>query len=578
MSNFTKKLIISGKDVSEFVIVLGKESSPSEKNAANELQSYIEKTTSHKLDIVCDCTSPRECEIIVGKTNREEHLNIDREKLGNEGYVIAVLGTKLYIAGGQKRGTLYGVYDFLEKYLGWRFFTLTLEKCKASDTIEITDGLYDEKIPILEYRELDWICARDKHWAVKAKINGSYRQFGEEFGGELKWGGAIHSIGKYLGAKQLSEQPCLSDPENIKKVIEQVGVELEANPDLDIFEISQNDNQNYCKCEKCAKIDEEEGSHAATFIRLINALSDAYREKYPKLHFQTFAYQYTRKPPKLTKPRENVIIKLCPIECCYSHTFDDPSCNDNRAFKEDLEGWNEICEKVYIWDYATNYAYFIAPFPNFETMRLNLQFLVNNSVKGYYPEANYIFPSGEFAELRSYLHSKIMWDPYMEKEEYYAHMDEFLEAYYGPGWKNIRKFINFTMEESSKRHFDLWSHPSLVIPMETYKEHLGELKGYWNDAKQAAKDAGMNDVLENISRSELQFTLIRLSIEHEERYEKGDKESRKLYCFENQMFYNELVRKNIGWREAFPFPPKTDFTRPPLEWSNPHTYGLPEED
>ena len=38
--------------------------------------------------------------------------------------------------------------------------------------------------------------------------------------------------------------------------------------------------------------------------------------------------------------------------------------------------------------------------------------------------------------------SKILWNPYMTEEEYYAHIDEFLEAFYGPGWTYIRKYID----------------------------------------------------------------------------------------------------------------------------------------
>ncbi len=572
-----KKLTICGNDIRKYVIISGAEAAPSEARVAKELAKYILETTGYEPTVMSDACPVGDYEIIVGKTNREGELyTVCREELGDEGYVIMTAGTKLIIAGGEKRGTMYGVYDFLEKYLGWRFFTLTLEKCYGDDEIDIPEGLMDKKVPLFEYRELDWVCARDKHWAVKAKINGNYRKFGEDFGGELNWGGAIHSLYHYLDSTMMGSQPCLSDPKNIESVIQQVGKILEQQPDLDIFEISQNDNQNYCKCERCQQIDEEEGSHSGTLIRLINALADAFKDKYPKLHFQTFAYQYTRKPPQKTKPRDNVIIKLCPIECCYSHAFNDESCKANVEFKADLEAWNEVVKKVYVWDYSTNYAWFTAPFPNFRIMRDNIRFFADNSVTGYYPEANYIYPSGEFAELRSYLHAKLMWDPYLSDEEYDRHMREFLEAYYGAGWENILKFINFTCDEVSNSHSDLWSHPSLVIPYEKWIAHNEEITGWWDAAEEAVKDD--KETLENVKRSRLQYTLIKLSIEHDARFEKGDAESRKQYYYDNLKFYNDLVKDNIGWREAFTWPPKIDFQRPPLEWANPHTYGLPEEE
>ena len=121
---------------------------------------------------------------------------------------------------------------------------MDLEKCKGPDVIDIPEGEFCEKLPKLEYRELDWICARDKRIAVKYKINGSYRDFGPEYGGELSHYGGEHSIGEYIPIEDRHNgQPCLSDPENIKEAIKRVGKVLEKHPDVDIIEISQEDDE-----------------------------------------------------------------------------------------------------------------------------------------------------------------------------------------------------------------------------------------------------------------------------------------------------------------------------------------------
>lgn len=566
-----RSMTICGKDISEFAIISSEVSLPSEKTGAKELQKYIALTTGVTLEIK-GCDTEQECEIIVGKSCREKgELAFDREPLNEDGYIIKTVGTKLLIAGGSRRGGMYGCYEFIERYMGWRFFTKDLEVCKAPDTIEIAEGILDTYTPLLEYRELDWVCARPKEWAVKAHINGNYRDFGEEYGGELKWGGAIHSMSHYFDGVR-DKQPCLSDPENIAAVIKQIEKKLEERPDVELFEISQNDNQNYCQCERCKKIDEEEGSHAGTLIRFMNALSDAFKDKYPKLKFQTFAYQYTRKPPK-TKCRDNIVIKLCPMEMCPNHTFFDDNCWQNRDFKRDLEGWNEKAQKIYVWDYSANYAWFHAPFPNLEVMRQNMKWFVDNNVKGYYPEANYVSNSCEFAELRSYLHAKIMWRPYMSKEEYYEHMFEFMEAYYGPGWKNIRKWIEFTEEAAAKNHADVFSEPFIVIRREDYEAKREEINKWWADAEAAAKETGDKDILEHVQRSSIQWKIIKLTIEYDSRFVAGDAESQKWYVYENQLFYNATVKYDSCWKEGFAWPPKLDFRKPPLEWAHAHYYG-----
>ena len=86
-----------------------------------------------------------------------------------------------------------------------------------------------------------------------------------------------------------------------------------------MFSVSQNDWYNYCQCPACKAIDDREGSPAGTMITFVNQVADAIREDCPDVLIHTFAYQYTRKAPKFVRPRPNVIVRLCSIECCFSH-------------------------------------------------------------------------------------------------------------------------------------------------------------------------------------------------------------------------------------------------------------------
>lgn len=572
MSENIRKMTIAGNDISKYTIVLAKEPRPVEETAAGELHTYIEKTCGVCLPVVKG-GAETDFEIIVGKNARKKYADTDVAELEEDGYRIFADGKKLVIVAGEKRGAMYAAYDFIEYVLGWKFYAENLEVMRGKGDIVVPADYERKHVPVFEYREIDFVCVRERHIAAKMRINGNYRHFGEELGGELNWGGEIHSFANYFPIDERTEQPCLSDPKNIQIVIDKIAKRLEENPDLYLFEISQNDNQNYCQCERCRKIDEEEGSHAGTMIRFINALSDAFKDKYPKLHFQTFAYQYTRKPPKITKPRDNVIIKLCPMECDPSHALFDPDSPPNRDFCSDLTGWNEIAKKIYIWDYVANYAYFFAPFPNLEVQRANVKFYADNHVRGLYPEGNYISPSGEFAELRSYLLAKLMWNPYISKEEYYAEMEGFMEAYYGKGYKYIIDFINFTQEASAKNINNMWSHPFEMISREDYIANRERLDKDWDEAEKAAQGVQ----LENVKRSRLQYTLITLTLDYDERYTNGDDLSKKKYMIDNILFYNALVKQDIAWREDFMFPYDLNYHKPPLKWSLPHTYGATAE-
>ncbi len=90
---------------------------------------------------------------------------------------------------------------------------------------------------------------------------------------------------------------------------------LRANPNARIVSLTQHDNQDYCVCDECKALDAYEGSHSGTMIHFVNAVADAVKDEFPNVAIDTFAYQYTRKPPKHVVPRDNVIVRLCSIEC-----------------------------------------------------------------------------------------------------------------------------------------------------------------------------------------------------------------------------------------------------------------------
>ena len=50
---------------------------------------------------------------------------------------------------------------------------------------------------------------------------------------------------------------------------------------------------------------------------------------------------------------------------------------------------------------------------------------------------------GEFAELRTYLISKLLWDPYANVDTL---INDFLNGYYGAAGKYIRQYIDMMRE------------------------------------------------------------------------------------------------------------------------------------
>ena len=443
-------IILSGR--SNYVIVTGAKAAISEQTAAKQLQAYIKKISGVTLDIVKDSTEEREKEIVVGKTNRERLGEFNRLELGDEGFVIKTRDNKVFIVGGEVRGTLYGVYTYLEEHLGCRFYTANFERVPKHDTIPFVEIAENKQIPVFESRSPGWNDFSDQTISVKLKINGSHSRgkIDDVWGSNLYWAGStVHTLPKLAGlGSQWQNEPCLSNEETYVTVLASVREILAANPGAKYISVSQGDSSTEdcsCKCSKCTRMYEETGSRAGMYITFVNRIAEAIKDEYPDIMVHTLAYKYTKEPPINVKPADNVMVQFCTIETCFRHSICD--CTTRGAdFEEMLKGWANICNYLAVWDYTTNFRYYNISFPNFEAIYDNIQLFANNNVKYLYEQGQWQGTSGEFSELRGYLLARLLWDPYMSKEKYYAYMDEFLYDYYGEGASKIREYIDLMLK------------------------------------------------------------------------------------------------------------------------------------
>ena len=139
---------------------------------------------------------------------------------------------------------------------------------------------------------------------------------------------------------------------------------MKSLPGYRIFSLSQNDNQAFCECPNCKAIEERYGGHSGLIIWFVNQVADEAQLLFPQKYIGTFAYQYTRKPPVGICPKDNVVVRLCSIECCFAHPI-TAECPQNKAFVDDMKAWSKIAPHLFIWDYIVDYAQYMAPWPNF---------------------------------------------------------------------------------------------------------------------------------------------------------------------------------------------------------------------
>ena len=494
-ANFT--LATAGK--TQYVIIRQEGATPAESHAADDLAATLKQITGADFAMRATRPTPRERAIIVGPGATATALfpEIAFAKLGGEEVVIKSKGPYLLLAGGRPRGTLYAVYRFLEQQCGARWWTPWAADMPHRPTLSLPDLNIQEQ-PAFEYREPFWYSAFDGDWAARHFYNGEHAHLTPALGGQLTYKGFVHTFfplvppAKYFQAhpewyslingKRTANgaQLCLTNPQLRDFVVEQVRQLLKESPDANIISISQNDQFGPCECDNCKAIDTAEGSHAGTIISFVNYIAGKLQPEFPNVAFDTLAYQYTRHAPKTIKPLPNVIVRLCSIECNFAAPLDDPS---NKSFASDIEDWSKICNRLYIWDYVTNFGHYVQPHPNWFVLGPNLRFFHDHHVRGVFEEGAYQSNGSEMEEMRAWVLAQLLWNP---KADDNALINEFLNGYYGPhAAPYIRQYLDLLQGAAKGYYLGIGSPPD--APFLKFAT-LSQAEKLWQQAEAATQD------------------------------------------------------------------------------------------
>lgn len=401
---------------------------------AEILSNYLKRITQSEFEIV---ETSSILPSIVFKTNKD---------LKQAGFCYYIYDKDIMIESASEQGFVYAVYDFLERIVGCKYYTRTEEYIPFDANLTVFFKKYTFE-PIIQYRENYYKEFEDEIFAEKHKMQPAQKHKG--------WGFWCHSFqtlvspeeyfdehpeyfslfeGKRVGT---NAQLCLSNPKVFDVLVENLKKHMDKNPEAIYWSISQNDNNAYCQCEQCKKLNNLDESPMGSVLTFVNKVA----ERFPDKTISTLAYWYTRKPPKHTRPAKNVHIMLCNIEANRGLPIEtDPKSIES---KNELLAWKEICNNVFLWDYCIQFRNLVSPFPNLRTLKPNMRFFVKNHVRSLFSQSNREH-GGEFCELRGYMLAKLIWDPYCDIN---AVMLEFLDGYYKQASPFILNYIN-TMHDA----------------------------------------------------------------------------------------------------------------------------------
>ncbi|MCS7044110.1 MAG: DUF4838 domain-containing protein [Bryobacteraceae bacterium] len=447
---------------SRHTIVISRAAAPAERRAAEELQKFLREISGASLPLADDSRRLRGPLLLVGRSGllRRVAPDLPPPDLGPEGFVIAARGQHLVIAGGGPRGTLYGVYEFLER-LGCRWFTADVSRIPRLRTI-LLPGTPVRQEPAFEYREPFFTEAFDRDWAARNRANGHHAQLDESTGGKISYYPFVHSFYQLVPPeKYFADHPeyfslidgrrraergqlCLTHPEVLRIATAAVERWIAEHPEATIFSVSQNDWEGWCECDRCRRVEEEEGgAHSGPVLRFVNALAEQIESRHPDRLIDTLAYWYTEAPPARVRPRRNVRVRLCPIGICTAHSF--ATCPRSAYFYRNLQAWSKITGQLYVWHYNTNFTHYLLPFPDFDELAADIPLYRRLGVKGLFMQGAY--PpggGGEMSWLRAWVIARLLWDPTRDASKL---VDEFLEGVYGRAAGPLRKYFDLLHSE-----------------------------------------------------------------------------------------------------------------------------------
>lgn len=435
LPDIVSSMVTSGRTDIEYRIVISSQATDEDKHAAEKLKFYLSKLKSATVSVVEESEGLKGNTIYLGETDFAKAQNVDFIKIPDGGYLYKPVGTNLIIAGGAKKGVLHGVYALLEG-LGFRKYAPDYTSVPEINTLSLPKT---EKIftPQITYRTTSYGAMGGEDYTDWHKLSS-----------RSDWGLFVHTFNTLVPAKEFGKshpeyyalvggvrspgtQLCLSNSAVAEVVVANLRKRIAENPDATYWSVSQDDNDRYCTCEECKALNDKYGNvPSGSIMYFVNKIA----KEFPDKKISTLAYWYSRKAPQNIKAEPNVNIMLCNIES----SREAPVFQTDPAFSKDLKDWGALANDILIWDYNIQFTNFISPFPNLFTLKPNVKFYTDNNVHALFMQANNE-PAAEMALLRSYVISKLMWNPDADEK---AIIDEFLKGYYGNAGQYIGQYIS----------------------------------------------------------------------------------------------------------------------------------------
>lgn len=473
--NADDNIVIVDNNASKAVIVVSDNATEQIELAASELAKYIRRST--KADIKVKKlsemkTTEKNIRIIIKTVNLRNNeavnlfANIDEFSITFPDKKIIV------ISGATDWGTEFGVYDFLERYVGVRW---------------LMPGAYGEHVPVrknlsIPIRDIkskasfvsrhleglrgatQYLWARHNRMHVQIKLHhnllnlfppATYAKTHPEFFPVIRGNRFLPKVGVE------GWQPCFSAPGIVGEAIKNICDYFAKHPEATSYSLGVNDASGYCECDLCrVKIGDTKNflgyrNMSNIYFEWANAVVEGVLKQYPDKWFSCLAYSELAQAPSRVQVHPRIVPFLTDDRLKWV------DANFEKQGKANTESWAKRAHSIGWYDYIYGTPYLV-PRVYFHAMADYYRYGYEQGVRAVYAEA---YPNwGEGPKL--YIALKLLWNPYLDVDELLNDWNEkcvgkeaapHLKAYYdlweGFWTKKIPKSIWF-----SKGKQYLWFH------------------------------------------------------------------------------------------------------------------------
>ena len=511
-------------------IVISPDPSNSVRLAAVELQYFIGKTTGLQIPIVHLCSNNVDKVIFVGQSSYTDQYGISEECLGEQEYLIDVSPQRIILIGKDTdvtseiicdkgrsnngfspeedrrqinyqqatgnsdvvsqltlpsifdaQGTCYAVYDFIERFLGVRFYGPSPKNIVVPSIQRLRiDNVHIQRAPAIKYRDgsltFGWPFMKaqfmdatedmlhlymrrmrmgGRRWAANHAFTGFQDRFLKQNPArpELFEGSRpeYFAVGRGGGASE--RQFCYTNPDFIHQVAQDAIRYFEGKGTIaeqvalgEYFAIVPLDNSSWCTCDECQKllaIDKNNilGQHfncgtATHYIwNFVNKVAHEIKRVAPDKKLAALAYHVYAYLPKDIKLEDNIAV----APCLHTRNYWAPGMkrNEMMLYKSWIEESKSSGRDIFLWSYlgfpterglVTNFNVF--PGFNAHATGEQMRMYATDGVKG-------VYLCGLSEQIDFYLTMKLFDNPSLDTDEI---LDEFFDRYFGKAAEAMKKF------------------------------------------------------------------------------------------------------------------------------------------